>query len=274
MLKAFKNLCKSTIYSKSVPISNFVQNAESQVLILGWGGSNPKHYNKILQHYESIGVSTVLHVMPLPCPKFIRTEFEEDIASLVNQQVAANAQLKTHVHVYSQNGTWVLSNLLHRALLPKIDSVVFDSTPAFKYARRPVQDANEIAVLATSLFTGKAQYYHFPFTPFITSVLLVKEFLGVLTDRIFPQKYYFFMNMVEVNKYIRDHFPAVPILFIYSTGDVLIPPANVKEFINALKERNVPTSEHVFGDEVSHVSASYKYPAEYYNLVDAFFKLK
>lgn len=274
MLQALKNLCKSTVYAKSVPVLRAVPNAESQVLILGWGGSNPKHYNKILQHYEDKGVSTVLHIMPLPCPKFIRTEFEEDIASLANQQVSANAQLRTHVHVYSQNGTWVLSNLLQRALLPQIDSVVFDSTPAFKYVRRPVQDAHEIAVLATSLFTGKAQYYHFPFTPFIKSVLLIKEYLGVFTDRIFPQKYYFFMNMMEVNRYIRDNFPSIPILFIYSTGDVLIPPANVKEFINALKERNVPTSEHVFGDEVSHVSASYKYPTEYYALVDNFFKLK
>lgn len=272
MLQAFKKFCKTTLYSKSVPILNAIPNAQSLVVILGWGGSNPKHFNRILQHYESKGVSTVLHIMPLPCPLFIRTAFEEDIANLVNAN--QHDQLKTHIHVYSQNGTWVLSNMLKRSLLPKLDSVIFDSTPAFKYVRNPSEDAVEMARLATSMFVGKAQYYHFPFTPIARTLLFLQVHLSVLTDRVWPQKYNYFMNLMEVNRYIRDNFPVTPILFIYSSGDGLIPPANVKEFIAALKTRNVPTSEHLFGDDVSHISAIYKYPTEYFNLVDNFFKLK
>jgi len=274
MLKALKHLYKSKVYASSAPVLNEVPNAKAVTVILGFGGAQKKNFTKLIQHYESKNVSTILHIMPMFCPKFIRTAFEKDVSELVYKQTqSSNAQLKTHIHVFSQNGTWVLSNILKRSMLPDFDSVVFDSTPAFNYVRNPPVEAEELTRLCTSLFLGKAQYYHFPFTPIIRVCLIGLMNLSAFTDRVWSQKYQYFTNYLEMNRYIRDNFPAKPILFIHSTGDVLIPPANVQAFISTLKSRGVPTSEYLFGDDVSHVSAMYKYPEKYMQLVDDFFKI-
>eukprot|EP01032_Pedospumella_encystans_P022504 gene22504-25499_t len=250
MLNTLKHLYKSAVYASSAPVVNVVPNAKAVTVILGFGGSHKKNFTKLVQHYESKNVSTVLHIMPMFCPKFVRTAFEEDISELLHQQThGSDSPLKTHIHVFSQNGTWVLSNLLKRSLLPDIDTVIFDSTPAFKYARDPPVEADELSRVFTSIVHGKAQYYQFPFTPIVKFGLLMMLHLSAFVDRIWPRGSQYRTDYIGMSRYIRDNFPQVPILFIYSAGDKLIPPANVQEFMGILKTRGVQTSEYLFGEE-------------------------
>ena len=50
--------------------------------------------------------------------------------------------------------------------------LLYYSTPAFKYARDPPVEADELSRVFTSIVLGKAQYYQFPFTPMVRFGLL------------------------------------------------------------------------------------------------------
>jgi len=101
MLKALKHLYKSKVYASSAPVLNEVPNAKAVTVILGFGGAQKKNFTKLIQHYESKNVSTILHIMPMFCPKFIRTAFEEDVSELVQKVVQRTAK-DAHPRVFAK----------------------------------------------------------------------------------------------------------------------------------------------------------------------------
>ena len=77
-------------------------------------------------------------------------------------------------------------------------------------------------------------------------------------------------DFVELNLYLRDRCPRVPTLFLYSSGDALIPAAQVKSFQKIWKERGIEVSEHAFGDDIEHVAGFYIHPEKYKALLKKF----
>jgi hypothetical protein len=279
MLSSFKSIVKNALFSKSLPVVKSNNKSNVVVLILGWGGSVPKNFGRVQRHYESRGITTILHTMPLLCPKFIRKSFEDDIEREVIKQCDTikkerSDQVVFHVHLYSQNGSWVYSALTKRGNIPTPHKLIMDSAPHLQYTRDASYEASALSQLFTSLVLNKAQYYQFPFTPIARGAIFCIMSLSVLTDKLFPFKYHFFTDYISVHKHLRDHSPVIPTLFVYSSGDLLIPPSGVRAYKQAIEARGTPTHEKVFGDEVSHISASYKYPDQYVAMIDEFFELR
>lgn len=272
MLKSLQRLYISKVYAKYSPDMQQVPDSKGLVLVLGWGGSQPNNFNKLRHFYESIGLSTALHIMPLSCPKFVRTSFEAEVEDIVHDHLTKRGIAKGNfiMHLHSQNSIWTFSSLLQRGQMPVPDKVLIDSAPALRYERDPSDEAESLSQLATSLVTGKAVYYLFPFTPIVRALLYVHMHVSALTDRIFPQKFYFFTDYIGLHKYLRDHYPIVPTMFFYSEGDQLIPPHYVDAFRERLMAMGVPVREYLFGPEVSHITAIYKHPKKYLQLAEAF----
>ena len=94
------------------------------VYILGWGGAKRQSLNKIVSFYNSIGIHTILHVMPLGVPAFLRHEIKYFDMHLVfhtfhhfrrfyetciiedynTAQNALGRPLSSFCHIYSNNG--------------------------------------------------------------------------------------------------------------------------------------------------------------------------
>lgn len=269
-------LFKKLFYPNSSPSLKSVVNSNKLVLVLGWGGSKPRNYAKIMQYYESKGVSTILHIMPMLCPKAIRNSYEKEIAKLVDENkfvFEAAGKNNLFVHLYSQNGAWTYSSLIKSHQIPIPRKIIMDSAPCFHYERDYISESVELSKLFTSLILNKAQYYHYLITPTIKSVLYGVMYLSTITDKLFQAKFYFFTNYIELHKYFRDSCPVIPTLFICSHGDQLIKPQDVEAFKHELEKRGVPVSEFVFGEDVSHISAMFIYPKQYFRLIDEFFEL-
>jgi hypothetical protein len=211
-------------------------------------------------------------------PGFIRNRFEDWIAEEIKSNLQAMApESKTAsasassvmnesfiTHIYSNNGAWVYGSLCRRALIPRPSLVVWDASPSLWYD--PDAPVTELAaglcrVFVSNLLRGPI-YTHPILTPIGTFFLSCFISLSMALAKI-QGSYHIVPDMVKMNLYLRDQSPIIPSVFIYSTGDRLIPKEVIQEFITALRGRGVPIVEKIFGDEVSHTGSFYLKPEEY-----------
>lgn len=256
---------------------NLHSKAKDIVIILGWGGGRQKNLKKLINYYQSKDVSVISSIMPQFVPTFIRSYYERELALAVRKIRSSDdpPQSKLHAHIFSNNGTWAFSTLSRRNDLPSFDKLVIDSAPAFYYKRIPVPDeVNLLSRVITSVVLQRPQYEHYVSIP-IKAVLYVFIPTWRLTNYV---QSFFGVDILpdyrELSCHMRDKSPTVPTLFIYSIGDNLVKFERVKEFKNSLRDRGVDTSELVFGVEVAHTAAFFKYPDEYIDVLNKHFDLR
>jgi hypothetical protein len=248
------------------------------VIVLGWGGGKQKNLKKLVNFYQSKDISVITSIMPQFVPTFVRSYYEREIALSVKKIRARDHVLgksKLSAHIFSNNGTWAFSTLSRRSDLPSFDKLVIDSAPAFYYKRISVpSEVNLLSRVITSVILQRPQYEHLISIP-VKAVLYVFIPTWRLTN--FVQSCFgvdILPDYRELSCHMRDKSPQVPTLFIYSIGDNLVPFERVKEFKNSLKDRGVPTTDLVFGVEVPHTAAFFKYPDEYIEVLDKHLELK
>ena len=247
-----------------------------QILLLGWGGSVPRNLKK-LEDFYSVGkeLSVCSFIMPLWSPGFIRQTLIDDLISKLEQN---NNSSKLFVHSYSNNGAWVLAELLQKQI--KVDKLIIDSAPWFVYTKPSItHEAALLTKVATSVLTnGKTQ--HFIISPLVQFGLVMFCTTSRLLEWI--QKLFFspsfqplVKDLVALSCYLRDEIPInLPILFIFTTQDALIPPSIIRDFISLLSKRRgnnkIESLEFAIG---GHTSAFFLHGQEYKARISNFFQI-
>lgn len=244
------------------------------VLILGFAGSKPKNYRKIIEYYESKKVSIVLQVMPFPTFPFVRSKYEREIEISLKDVIAVsnNASPSLFVHAFSNNGAWSYASLSRSGRLPVPPSkLILDSTPYIVGGSMTVlEQAKAVSRPITSiLLQDNSCSYHPIWSPIITSVFAVTIHIHRFIEK-HQGKYRIVQDFMNLNRYLRDETPPIPALFVYSTGDTIVPPHTIVDFITCWRRRGLSISTKVFGDDVPHTSAFYLHTKEYKRLVDRF----
>jgi len=238
----------STTSSAGTPAA--AQPAVKNVIILGWGGSKQRSIAKVADFYAERGVRSMSFIMPLGIPNFARTALLKDIVTEIENLSHAGVK-DVSIHLFSNNGTWSYATLMElisarnatlATPLPKVDRVVYDSGPHLFYEDLGLHDEVKMySLVATSIVLGRAQYEHPVISPLLKGILYVIDSIHRvirLVQDVIPA-----INLVpryvEMNLYLRDKSPAIPHLFLYSTDDGLVKPANVEAYASALTERFV-----------------------------------
>ena len=246
-------------------------NASAVVLCLGWGGAKKRNLRKVLAHYEGKGYATVSMVAPLFVPRAVERYFEDKACDLIQQVQREGRGRQVYVHLWSNNGAWCYTNIMKRKDVV-VDKVVWDASPSGFYEDGGIlHGAQQLSRVLVSIVLNKNQYEHPVFTPLITLALLptllfilASHYLGdAIGVEIMP-------NWVKRNHALRDTSPVVPSLFMYSEGDELVRPTEVRAFQASLRARGVPVSEHVFDASVPHTAAFFTRTEEYVRTLDAF----
>ena len=266
------------VLQNSLKTHNVDNTIKKLVLVTGFGGSNQKNFNKLVNYYTSREFSVVTFIMPLAVPLFVRDLLELRLWKTIKEMNVKHM----YVHSFSNNGIWVVGSLLKQQELPQIQRIVIDSAPVFYYEELKV--TTEVTVLSrvlVSVILKGPHYTHPIYTP-ITKTLLYSMLYGSKMFRAIEKVFFptfqlrFVPDFIELNHYIKDKFPVVPTLFIYSNDDDLVPKEYIKDFIDKIKPKFIkngnPELLQVFTvDKVPHVGIFYHRNKEYQQLLDKIF---
>jgi len=268
------------------------------VLLLGFGGGSKRFLKSFSDYHNAEGRSTVAFTMPMSIPPTARRWFEDRLAEKLHEvrlqeaTLAGNAHtsVKISVHSFSNNGSWVLGQLHRRRLLSSehLSEIIIDSAPQFWYHLMPLSREVEVyGKIATSVLTSRRGQQPCYWSPVITPVLWVPIFVSCAISRVLtllssalPLSLQDILatDFVGMNRYLRDEFPRVPTLFMYSEGDKLVTAPEVKEFVELQRAKRAASGmpsdsiwEEVFTeDSIPHVGLWHNARNQYKDAVRTF----
>lgn len=231
------------------------ENNDQVVLLLGWLGASPKHFQKYVDVYTNGNISSYSYIPPFFSMVRKNTNFEAlKLLNYLNDNVY---QKELIIHTMSGNGFnfWAqmvthLSDPKFEKLKKKIHCIIIDSAPPNPTPE--VFTRGFVGGLLT-LFGYKNVYQHWLATPII---------------RFFA---YYLFNFVKLNErysnlkhlYFRYH-PDAQYLFIYSKMDQLIHEEDIKKFIQELRDHYNPAMiKELYFKGSPHVGHLKTYPMEY-----------
>ena len=249
------------------------------VVILGWGGSVRKNFDKIQEFYLQKGYTTIVCTMPIMIPSVIRYYLIDCIASAINQHFVNVHELqsnntKLYYHVFSNNGSWAYADLTEQAnnsiKVKQPDKVIFDSAAYLPTEHNSViEESYLLSRPFVAMILKRPQYDHW----FITRVLTIC-FLPVVILQQYCSKYYgssILPDIYSLHSYLK-YKHSIPSLFVYSTGDQLVSVSMVEDFISHQQIRNIPVSLWEIMDiNVPHTSSYFKYTEEYQSKIMKYF---
>ncbi|XP_047973024.1 transmembrane protein 53 [Salvia hispanica] len=259
--------------------------SEVAVVILGWLGAKPKHLRRYVEMYNARGIHAVTFVASvMDVLSFdLGRKLEERVRSLADELAA---WLSDHggrdriliFHTFSNTG-WlaygaILDNLKDRQdLLEKIKGCVVDS------GGDPDIDPKVWAAGFTTALLKKSSSATYSSTetaqsnkshPFCVETLMLGAF-----EKLFS----FLLNLPDVNRRLRKIIsilstgqPPCPQLYLYSTGDKVIPFRRVETFIDEQRKNG---KQHVFSFDFGsspHVDHYRTFPDVYASQLDNFLK--
>jgi hypothetical protein len=276
----FQKLFTRLIFPNSLKIHNFDKDKsidKKLVLITGFGGSSQRNFNKLVNYYTNREFAVVTFIMPLAVPLFVRDILENRLFSTISQMKMKNL----YVHSFSNNGIWVIGSLLKQQSLPKIQRIVIDSAPAFYYEELKIDDeVNILSRVLVSVILNGPTYTHPFYTPItktlLFSILYGSKFFTTIEKIFFPViQLKFVPKFIDLNYYIKDNFPIIPTLFIYSNDDNLVSKEYIVDFISKIKPKFIDNNSALLQefsvDKVPHVGIFYHRNKEYQELLDKFF---
>lgn len=244
------------------------------VVLLGWGGALQKHLSRIRQFYIDERYAVVSYISPMSC-FLCGGLIEKDIAELakiIQRELPRVRQKTFHVHLHSNNGTFVWGALLLALqefapeALPALTSVVLDSAPRMD-PKPPnlLMQAIGFTFPCIPILLRRNQYVHPVWTPALFFYFLLK----LLWMRMKPLVGGRF-GFAQVREAVLCGMPAAtPQLYIYSTKDKLISSAAVEDFISKQRTRGVQVSAKLFTD-TPHVQHFLRKEAEYKDALQKF----
>ena len=240
-----------------------------------------------------------MHVMPLGVPGILRSIMEQSVIDLLYDAKAAlrdeGEVPRVICHLYSNNGAWSYAGLAkYHSFFP--EKVVYDSSPwlqsaedatslsPFKYVRYTYI----LARVCTSIVLNRPEYEHIIITPALTAFLLP---MVLLSDALLnverklhtllrfntdsaeqsAQSTWIISDLQALNDYLTNSQRPVPSLFIFSSGDKLLPMEHIHKYTVRLNQRRFQTYQYQFGDDVPHTSSFFVHPEVYTQVLDDFY---
>eukprot|EP00929_Paragymnodinium_shiwhaense_P049908 TRINITY_DN25168_c0_g1_i1.p1 TRINITY_DN25168_c0_g1~~TRINITY_DN25168_c0_g1_i1.p1 ORF type:complete len:218 (+),score=31.76 TRINITY_DN25168_c0_g1_i1:105-758(+) len=201
---------------------------------------------------------------------------DDDVADLVSQTSLELSKLKTqrfHVHLHSNNGTFVWAALLQAfqqtapGALQSLRGIVFDSAPRLTYGGQDsiVALAFGFTFPAVPIILRRNVYVHPIWTPALFIYFLVK-FIGLRLRATQARKF----TLAALKETLVSGMPTnVPQLYVYSKKDQLISSSAVEEYIAMQKKNGVTVSWKLF-DDTPHVQHFLRREADYREVLKTF----
>lgn len=247
--------------------------SRTRVLLLGWGNATRSQLSVYERLHKVLGLDPTT-VIPntlegLGSPgAYART-----VAPLAAELADEAGARPIVVHLFSDNGFMGWAALLEaldasengRLALGAIRGVVFDSSPGLWNVRGPFDFARRFALGMTPAVSRMAKLGARERLPIVTP-LLGLGFLGYQV--LFPRSV---RAMLSAWKRVAAKQPRCPHLFLYGERDVLVPPGDVRAWIDRQREAGIDAESHAFG-EGRHVALFPKDPRRYRAAITDFVK--
>eukprot|EP00928_Gymnodinium_smaydae_P019743 TRINITY_DN17595_c0_g1_i1.p1 TRINITY_DN17595_c0_g1~~TRINITY_DN17595_c0_g1_i1.p1 ORF type:complete len:338 (+),score=67.92 TRINITY_DN17595_c0_g1_i1:151-1164(+) len=234
---------------------------ERLVLVLGWGGALQRHLARLREFYLNGQFAVISYISPMAC--YLQGGLVEadivELAACLRREVANVRRKALHVHIHSNNGTFVWGALMLELqksapeVLDALSGLVLDSAPRLEpRARGPpgiVKQALGFTFPCVPLVVKQNRYVHPVWTPalffFFLARLTWQRLWQPARQRAEEQRYKF----AEVREALLHGIPTrVPQLYIYSAGDRLISANAVEEYMALQRQRGVKVVARRFED--------------------------
>lgn len=238
--------------------------SRARVVLLGWGNAARSQLTVYERLYRLLGLDPTT-VIPNTVEGLGRPgAYSRTVAPLAAEAAAEAGARPIVVHLFSDNGFMGWAALLDaldaseggRRALGAIRGVVTDSAPGLWAVRGPVDFARRFALGMTPAVSRLARLGARERLPIVTP-LLGLGFLGY--QLLFPRTV---RAMRSAWKKVAAKQPRCPHLFLYGERDVLVPPRDVRAWIDRQREAGIEVESLAFA-EGRHVTLFPKDPRRY-----------
>jgi pimeloyl-ACP methyl ester carboxylesterase len=244
-----------------------------RVVLLGWGNAARSQLAVYERLYRLLGLDPTT-LIPDTLEGLGRANaYARTVAPLAADLAAEAGARPIVVHLFSDNGFMGWAALLGaldgsesgRSALGAIVGVITDSAPGLWAVRGPVDFARRFALGMTPAVSRVAGLGARERLPVVTPLLA----LGFLGYQVFFRRAV--RALLSAWKQVAAKQPRCPHLFLYGERDALVPPRDVRAWIERQREAGIETESHAF-PEGRHVALFPNDPKRYRATVDAFVK--
>jgi pimeloyl-ACP methyl ester carboxylesterase len=247
--------------------------SRARVVLLGWGNAIRSQLTVYERLHRLLGLDPTT-VIPNTLEGLGRPgAYARAVAPLAAELAAEAGARPIVVHLFSDNGFMGWAALLlaldateeGRRALGAMRGVVTDSAPGLWAVRGPIDFARRFALGMTPAVSRMARLGPRERLPIVTP-LLGLGFLGYQV--LFPRSV---RAMRSAWKTVAAKQPRCPHLFLYGERDVLVPPCDVRAWIDRQREAGLDVESHAFA-EGRHVALFPKDPRRYRAALTEFVK--
>ena len=247
--------------------------SRARVVLLGWGNAMRSQLMVYERLYRILGLEPTT-VIPDTLEGLGRPgAYARIVAPLAAELAAEQGARAIVVHFFSDNGFMGWAALLDaldatengRRAIGAMRGVIVDSAPGLWAVRGPLDFARRFALGMTPAVSRLARLGARERLPIVTP-LLALGFLGYQV--LFPRSV---RAMLSAAGRVSTKQPRCPHLFLYGERDILVPPRDVRAWIERQREIGIDTESHAFA-EARHVALFPKDPRRYRALVTEFLK--
>jgi len=247
--------------------------SRTRVVLLGWGNATRSQLVVYERLHKLLGLDPTT-LIPNTVEGLGRPgAYARTVAPLAEARAAEAGARPLGVHLFSDNGFMGWAALLvaldasegGRRAIGAIRGVIVDSAPGLWAVRGPLDFARRFALGMTPAVSRMARLGARERLPVVTP-LLGLGFLGYQV--LFPRAV---EAMLSAWKRVAEKQPRCAHLFLYGERDVLVPPADVRAWIEKQREAGIDTESHAFA-EGRHVALFPKDPRRYRETLTEFVK--
>ena len=231
-----------------------------RVLLVGWGNSKPSQLTAYERLYTPLGLSARSVIPDTRSGLFDPRTYSRALAPIAEALIAEGPDRPLLVHLFSDNGFIGWAALLEALVASPegarvkaaIRGVVYDSSPGLWNVRGTFDFARRFSLGMTPAVSRLAGLGVRERIPVVTPLLGV-AFLGYQV--VFPKAV---AALRSAGERVARLQPSCPHLFIYGGEDILIPPSDVRAWI----ERERAAGIDVEALEIPHGRHVALYPSE------------
>lgn len=247
--------------------------SRARVVLLGWGNATRSQLVAYERLHKLLGMEPTT-LIPNTLEGLARPGAHARVVAPLAAELAAERGTRPIVvHLFSDNGFMGWAALLDaldatedgRLAIGVVRGVIVDSAPGLWAVRGPFDFARRFALGMTPAVSRMARLGARERLPIVTPLLAV-GFLGYQV--LFPRAV---RTMLSTAGRVAKKQPRCPHLFLYGERDALVPPRDVRAWIERQRELGIDTESHAFAD-ARHVALFPKDPRRYRALLTEFLK--
>jgi len=246
-------------------------NGAPRVLLLGWGNSTRSQLVVYEKLYAALGVDATTVIPDARAGLVSPGAYRRTLARPAAELAAEAGARPLLVHLFSDNGFVSWAALLvelakteaGRRARDAIRGVIYDSAPGLWAVRGPVDFARRFALGMTPAVARMANLGPRERIPVVTPLLGVAFLAYQLVFRASVR------TMLSAPGHVASEQPRCPHLFLFGERDALVPPRDIRAFVERQRDAGLAVEVHAFED-AKHVALFPRDPRRYRAAVGAF----